>query len=500
MSQMKGSIPRISLATLLLVAGTDAFAPPSRMTAKIAARKQPIAPEHPFGNGGFGFRHYASSTSDDDCTEIHEINRSLRLRLKTLAQRKSKPVSYAIATATAFLSCLPGQSLFKPLPAQASAPIVLREKLAKDDPPMVQAMTKAKELKKKKSMEEFDAFMQKLNDIEDKEGKKARDAYEKQYQADKETAAAQKAVDLDKLKRDLLDEGKDPNTYLDAEREVFLFEHDVDLAKVPGTPHNEQMIKNFRAKGKNQPTYDSQIYIVKCQVADLKARGVDPLEHFSQPDVKDKTRAIYYKMKNAEAVKIAKQYDQLMEEYGGRLSPAQEGEVPFVRPTDDLLKDGPSAKEKQVSEKAAAKAKRAAEKKANKQARADAKLKAKIDKAQKIKGRGDSKVKPVIETVGEATLQTKDIALEEQSLRQKETTYVSKTRQKVGRKFNIAASLKKVPRKQAAVLVVGGGTTALGYRLYDDMSVAKRNEQYRSIMGGDDDDDFEDDDEYDDDY
>eukprot|EP00956_Cyclotella_meneghiniana_P044891 scaffold341749_cov122-Cyclotella_meneghiniana.AAC.1 len=166
---------------------------------------------------------------------------------------------------------------------------------------MVQAMTKAKELKKKKSMEEFDALMQKLNDIEDKEGKKARVAYEKQYQADKETAAAQKAVDLDKLKRDLLDEGKDPNTYLDAEREVFLFEHDVDLAKVPGTPHNEQMIKNFRAKGKNQPTYDSQIYIVKCQVADLKARGVDPLEHFSQPDVKDKTRAIYYKMKNAEA-------------------------------------------------------------------------------------------------------------------------------------------------------------------------------------------------------
>jgi hypothetical protein len=33
------------------------------------------------------------------------------------------------------------------------------------------------------------------------------------------------------------------------------------------------------------------------QVADLKARGVDPLEHFSQQEVIDKTRAIYYKMK-----------------------------------------------------------------------------------------------------------------------------------------------------------------------------------------------------------
>jgi hypothetical protein len=44
-------------------------------------------------------------------------------------------------------------------------------------------------------------------------------------------------------------EGKDPHTFLDAEREVFLFEHDVDLEKIPGTPHNEQMIKNFRSRG-----------------------------------------------------------------------------------------------------------------------------------------------------------------------------------------------------------------------------------------------------------
>jgi uncharacterized protein YdaT len=53
---------------------------------------------------------------------------------------------------------------------------------------VAQAMTKAKQWKKQRSMEEFDAFMlQKLNDIEDAEGKKARDAYNynKQYQIDK---------------------------------------------------------------------------------------------------------------------------------------------------------------------------------------------------------------------------------------------------------------------------------------------------------------------------
>jgi hypothetical protein len=287
---------------------------------------------------------------------------------------------------------------------------VLREKLAKNDPPMVQAMTQAKELKKKRSMEEFDAFMQKCNDIEDAQGKKARDAYEKQYNADKATKDAQKVVDLEKLKRDLLDEGKDPFTYLDAEREVFLFEHDVDLAKVPGTPHNEQLIKEFRSRGKNLPTYDNQRYIVKCQVADLKARGVDPLEHFGQQEVKDKTRVIYYKMKDDEAAKVAKQYKALMEKYGGRLIPAEEGEVPFVSPgsaaaviarsstdtsKEQLAAEKAAAKEERAAEKAAAKAKRAAEreaakkeKQAQKQARAEEKAKVKaasLEEKQKAK-------------------------------------------------------------------------------------------------------------------
>jgi hypothetical protein len=407
---------RVALAALVLAVGAEAFAPQSSRAHILsgASKSLSLQPKPLHSNDRSAdnlYRLYSSPLNGESCdNKCIKDNDGHQHHLQTILHRKSKPVTFAAVTAASLLSCLPGQSLFKPPAAQASAPIVLREKLAKDDPPMVQAMTKAKELKKKRSMEEFDAFMQKCNDIEDAQGKKARDAYEKQYNADKAAKAAQKVIDLEKLKRDLLDEGKDPFTYLDAEREVFLFEHDVDLAKVPGTPHNEQLIKEFRSRGKNLPTYDNQIYIVKCQVADLKARGVDPLEHFAQQEVKDKTRAIYYKMKATEAAKVAEQYKALMEEYGGRLTPANEGEVPFVKsgiaapvvapPSTDTSKEQlaaekAAAKQERAAEKAAAKAKRAAEKEAakkekeaQKQARAEEKARIKaanLEEKQKAK-------------------------------------------------------------------------------------------------------------------
>jgi hypothetical protein len=488
---MKNSLRTVALAAVIS-ATTTAFAPVSLSGRAInsACHKKTFISND---------RLCQLNASKDDNESKTRASRTHSL--KSILQRKSKPVTFAIATASTVLSCLPGQSLFKPLQAQASAPIVLRAAKTKDEPPMAQAMTKAKQLKKQRSLEEFDALMQKLNDIEDAQGKKARDAYEKQYQIDKAAKEAQKAVDLENLKRNLLDEGKDPHTFLDAEREVFLFEHDVDLEKIPGTPHNEQMIKNFRSRGKIAPTYESQRYIVKCQVEDLKARGVDPLEHFSQQEVIDKTRAIYY-MDDKTADKVAEQYKSLMDKYDGRLTLAQEGEVPFVRPGSG---EPQSVKEKRAVEKAAARAKRVSEKAAKKQARADAKARAKADKMA-AKGRGASAVKMAEPVV----IQTTEVALVEETIPQKETTTVSRSsKKKKGSKFSIASLTKKVSPKQAAIVVVGGGTAVLGYRLYSEVSVTKRNEQYKSIMGGgddDDDDDFdddfddEDDDDDDDDY
>jgi hypothetical protein len=383
---------------------------------------------------------------------------------------------------------------------------------------MVQAMKKAEELKKQRSMEEFDRFMQKCNDIEDSEGKKARDAYEKQYQAERQASEAKKAIDLENIKRDLLDEGKDPNTDLDAEKEVFQFEHDIDLAKIPGTPQNEQMIKNFRSRGKNAPTHASQRYIVKCQVEDLKARGVDPLAHFSQPEVIDKTRAIY-KMDDKMAAKVAKRYEALMEQYGGRLSPAQEGEAPFVRssPADEhMVQSSVSAKEKRVAEKAAAKAKRAAEKEAakkereaQKQARAEAKAKAKADRVVS-KGKQSSNTK---QSKDSATLPSfsdetssriaDDATLSEDKISQRDeikttSVSISSKKKEASPGKRLASFKEKLPVKQAAVVVVGAGSVAFGYKYYTQVSNANRSQQYRSIMGGEDDDDYDDDDDDDD--
>jgi hypothetical protein len=352
---------------------------------------------------------------------------------------------------------------------------------------MVQAMKKAEELKKQRAMEEFDAFMVKCNDIEDAEGKKARDAYEKQYEADKAAREAQKVIDLENLKRDLLDEGKDPNSFLDAENEVFKFEHDIDLEKIPGTPHNEQMIKNFRSRGKNKPTYESQRYIVKCQVEDLKARGFDPLAHFSQPEVVEKTRAIY-KMDNKVAEKVASQYAELMEQYGGRLTPAQEGETPFVQPgiEKNVVSQSPGqSKGERAANKAALKAKRVAEKEATKkervaqkQARADAKAKARADKAA---AKGMHKP-PELEAPIQQT-ETKPVS-------------IASKKKKAPRAKSIASFKMKIPLREAAVVVVGGGAAALGFKFFNDNNNLKRNEQYRNIMGGgDDDDDYEDDDD-----
>lgn len=483
---------------------------------------------------GREWRLYESSPSDDleknlsgddnydgTTSDIHRIG---RIRgMATSLMQKSKPVALALVSVAVF-----GQkTVLRPPAAEASAPIVLRAAKKKDDPPMVQAATKAAELKKQRRIAEFDRFMEKCNDIEEKEGKKARDEYEAQYQADKDAEEAQKVIDLENLKRELLDEGQDPSTDLDAERKVWLFEHDIDLEKVPGTPHNERMIKNFQSRGKNIPTYVSQRYIIKCQVADLKARGVDPMEHFAQKDVMEKTRALY-KMDDKVAVKVATQYEGLMEQYGGRLTPPQEGEVPFVYQSTDTVSNAATAtaavaatqskseataakakaKEERVAAKAEATAKRASEKaqakrekEAQKQARADAKAQAKAEKLEKAAMESASHEASDSEMAATAGMDFAATAGVEASVEDSSSSTsqeVSST--KDGK--NIMDTIKsKANAKNAATVIVAGGVAVYGYNYVtenSDGAQAERERQLKLIMGVSDDDEDEDD-EFDDD-
>jgi hypothetical protein len=497
----------------------------------------------------------ASPTTTTVVGTPQQPHRRFRNILPSIIKRRSRPVILAILTALS-ATFLPGsisssRPRFNFVPvarAAASTPIVLRAAQKKEDPPMVQAMKKADELKKKNSLEEFDKFMATANNIEVDQGKAARSAYEKQYHIDKSIAEATKQQEILQLKRTLLDSGMDPNTDLDAERQVFLLEYGIDLEKISGTPHNEKMIKNFQKRrfGKvDDNNYQiHQRYIVKCQVADLKARGIDPMVHFANTDVMSKTRAIY-RLDNKVAEKIAKQYQGLMAEYGGRLTPRKEGEVPFVYPdiSDTSITSsvastsaatttavGGSAKEI----KAAAKAKRIAEATALRLEKLETRAQLKAEKMSlKAKAASDKaiakdrkmaeKMASLSTTTGNdkaasslpdvvATLIV-DEGITDEGITQLVTSTsadgnsivtVRKPKEEEHTFSNIITTIKsKATVTNIGTVVVAGGMASYGFNYLKENNPAVKNErerQLRLILGNVDDDDDEDEDDDDDEY
>ena len=554
------------LATIAILGGVESFAPPSlssrkvidvvthhvhkQQTSTLSSRQQlstfNTTSLFTLNNDNTG----NDTTPDNDTPTIRPSTISRRKRILRTIHQKSKPITLAILTSTA-TQFLPGLSnLLKNTVVQpanaASAPIVLRANKKKDDPPMIQAQKKAEELKKAKSLEEFDTFMAKANDIEISNGKAARNAYEKQYQLDKAASEAKLQKDVMKLKQSLLDEGQDPYTELDAERQVWLLEHDLDLEKVSGTPQNEQMIKTKLSRKKNAaPTFEKQRYIIKCQVQDLKARGINPLEHFSQPEVQEKTRAIY-KMDDKVAAKVALQYEELMTKYGGRLTEPQESDgMPFTWDNNDVVVDelvdgkviavGGSDKAKRREERAALKAKRAAEREsakaeraeeraANKAQRAEAKAIAKAEReamkeaklAEKVAAAGVTAAvgASVAGTVSSATSMVDgeiaatangDISATA-STNSVSSDLVESTSSSIAKSTSSSDLLTKVKKvttkRNVGTVVIGGGAAMYGINYYKEnnaATVSSREEQLRLILGDDDDedddDDFDDDDE-----
>ncbi|KAL7540719.1 hypothetical protein ACHAXR_010331 [Thalassiosira sp. AJA248-18] len=576
------------VAVLLSSPGIDAFAPPSRRVAVIAPEVQvhrhngqtlPSPSSASSSNQSPRLTYLLASNDDDDINNADELTnnnsrlpsyllptrQSRRSQFLSNIKRKSKPITLALLTATAASAIRYGPSLLVPPPAQASAPIVLRAAKKKDDMPMVQAMKKAEELKKKKSLEEFDIFMAKANDIEEAEGKKARDAYEKEYQAEREASEVQKKLDVENLKRKLLDAGQDPHTELDAERQVFLLEHDVDLELVSGTPHNEQMIKNFQSRGRKNKggkkkggasaagdaPQTNQRYIIACQVSDLKARGIDPMTHFSDKEVMDKTRAIY-KMDDRVAEKVAKQYEGLMEQYGGRLTEAKGGEVPFVYSDESaaaaLVADvagGANSGSGVKEERVAAKAQRMAEKEAARNERAEAKAQARAERvaareqakadkaaakenklAEKAAGAavalaakeaasaGAAAASAAASSMGDgdvAATANGDVfstagsnAVAESSIEHQSaiSSAVVKEQKTASKANDIVSTIKSYATpKNVATVVVGGGAVKFGLDYYQENNggaQSERERQLKLLLGEDDDDEDDDDDDFDD--
>eukprot|EP00957_Ditylum_brightwellii_P062501 4743221-Ditylum_brightwellii.AAC.1 len=120
-------------------------------------------------------------------------------------------------------------------------------------------------------------MLQELSRIEAEEGKAAAEAYEKAEEAKQEEAIRLKAAERPKLFKSLLEQGICPFTDSEGIRQVFMYDEDFDLARVPNTDQNldSMLMKRNAKKFLEEKSYTR--YVVKCIHDDLRLKGEDPV-------------------------------------------------------------------------------------------------------------------------------------------------------------------------------------------------------------------------------
>ena len=288
-----------------------------------------------------------------------------------------------------------GTSLFRPEPAEASAPIVALPK-SEDLDPGKEALMRHEKAMVQRAQHELDVMAQKARAIEAAEGPTARNKFEKEYKANEQIKAEKKAQGFVQLKRDLLDQGIDPFCDIEGQRQVILYEKGLDLGEVSGTPFNVEQVHQMRSPKKSFMVRKApNREVIKLMVQDLKSRDMDPLEYFEAR--KDQTMAIL-EMPAPKAVSMVEMYRANMEEYGqitkpqpGELSVKEKKQLALEKQMADPKAQAKIAKQQKAEAKAKAKAQRErakAEAKAEKErqkveakaAKEEAKLKAEKEK------------------------------------------------------------------------------------------------------------------------
>lgn len=317
---------------------------------------------------------------DESLSEAEKTPRFLRLRRLASRFSRTKLVSAVLfGTATAgFWNVATPQ-------AQAGAPVMAVPK-AQRATPEKEALLQAEKRKVLQEQAEMQRVSEKASAIEKEEGEAARLKFEKQYKAQKERQAQEKVEALEKLKRDLLDQGYDPFVDLEGQRQVILLERGVDLGKVPGT----LMYLEKQLEGSKNPS-KSKLYsqvahrrVIKAMVEDMKNKGTDPLKYFEAHQ--DRTQDILA-MPLMAAAQMAAKYESNLEQYG-QVNVPKEGETSVLEKRKlegghkkESTEAKKKAKEEQKRAKAEAKAKAAAEKQRAKKEKAAAKEAAKKEKA-----------------------------------------------------------------------------------------------------------------------
>jgi len=161
-------------------------------------------------------------------------------------------------------------------------------------------------------------MLQELSRIEAEEGKAAAEAYEKAEEAKQEEAIRLKAAERPKLFKSLLEQGICPFTDSEGIRQVFMYDEDFDLARVPNTDQNldSMLMKRNAKKFLEEKSYTR--YVVKCIHDDLRLKGEDPVEYFRTHQ--ENTMKIQ-QMRPRDAKKMAEAYKSVIDRQGSITAP-----------------------------------------------------------------------------------------------------------------------------------------------------------------------------------
>lgn len=207
----------------------------------------------------------------------------------------------------------------------------------------------------------------KCEEIEQTGGKAARAAFEDEYEQKKIQLGEERVWKRKELLYGLVQQGICPYMDLEGERQVYEFDHGIDLASVPTTPQQKEFM-NLRRNPKLAEKRSKERFILKCIVQDLIAKGEDPLEYMQNN--KDKTMEILG-LNDKKLTAVAARYQAVIESQG-TLSGVI-ADQPFdiaaaigVLPTQDGVDAVKEAKTKAKAEAAALKAQKKAEQKSAK--------------------------------------------------------------------------------------------------------------------------------------
>ena len=256
--------------------------------------------------GHFAFKKKIQN--DTLLTANNDSMKPISRKVSTYPLKQLKPFFFAMALISCPVVLGPNASYNT---ANAAAPVTPIKNFKPPDSKAI-ALKKITDERNKEKLQEEMAHQIKCDDIEREQGLKARKAYEKAYLEEKIQKAQIRSLERQKLLYSLVDQGICPFVDVEGERQMYLFDYDIDLNKVPSSAQQKEMMKLRRDK-KWSLRREKERFIIKCIVDDLKVRGEDPLKYLEAN--KSKTRDIF-NLKDKQLDMLFNRYTYLMESQG----------------------------------------------------------------------------------------------------------------------------------------------------------------------------------------